>query len=68
MAKAYRTRPSQLLGLNDPYLAYCLDEVALWLTVEATDKEGRLNLDRVKWKDRKPKSNTDFINFVQGQK
>lgn len=26
MAKEYRVRPSALLGVSDPYIAYCLDE------------------------------------------
>lgn len=30
-AKTWSTRPSQLLGLDQPYLAYCVDEaVATW--------------------------------------
>lgn len=25
-AKTWKTRPSELLGIDDPYLAYCVDE------------------------------------------
>lgn len=28
MANRFRTRPSQLLGIEDPYIAYCFDEAA----------------------------------------
>lgn len=30
-AKAWNTRPSSLLGMDDPYLAYCLDEAGAYL-------------------------------------
>lgn len=30
-AERFAQRPSALLGLDDPYLAYCLDEAAAWL-------------------------------------
>jgi hypothetical protein len=29
MAKTYGTRPSQILGIDDPWLAYQLDEVVM---------------------------------------
>lgn len=32
MAQRYRTRPSELLYLDDPYAAYCLDEVCCWIS------------------------------------
>lgn len=31
MARLYRQRPSALLGIPDPYVAYCVDEAAAWL-------------------------------------
>lgn len=31
MARLYRQRPSTLLGIPDPYVAYCVDEAAAWL-------------------------------------
>ena len=29
MATTYHQRPSSLIGVADPYLAYCVDEMAL---------------------------------------
>ena len=36
-AKAYRQKPSELLALDDPYTAYCLDEACLY--IEALTQE-----------------------------
>lgn len=32
-----RTRPSDLLGIDDPYTAYCLDETCLFMVNQARD-------------------------------
>lgn len=32
-----RTRPSELLGIDDPYTAYCLDETCLFMVNQARD-------------------------------
>jgi hypothetical protein len=39
MAQAYATRPSELLGLDDPYVAFCLDE-ALYVRVATERPDG----------------------------
>ncbi len=31
MAKAYRQKPSDLLGVDDPYTAFCFDEACFYL-------------------------------------
>jgi hypothetical protein len=56
------------MGLDDPYLAYCLDQAVLWLTSEVADKHGKQNWNKVHWKDSEQKTNRDFISFVQRQK
>lgn len=38
MAEAYGTRPSSLLGLSDPWVAFCLDE-ALFLRLKQHERE-----------------------------
>lgn len=66
MANKYRKRPSEILGIDNDYLAYCFDEVALFLEAEATDKEGNINWNRIRWKDEKKKEpNKDLIKFIQ---
>lgn len=33
MAKAYRLRPSKLMGVEDSYTAYCFDEACFYFEV-----------------------------------
>jgi hypothetical protein len=65
MAKHYRKRPSEILNIDNDYLAYIFDEVALFLEVEATDEKGNTNWNKIKWKDDKKKTNKDFMEFLQ---
>lgn len=63
MAKAYRTRPSEILCIEDPFAAFCLDravhdfgsalEAALSDVEGKTKKEIEVKSDRVlrKWLD-----------------
>lgn len=45
LAKTLRTRPSELVGLEDPYVAYCLDEAVMvfgdHVTTELEKVEGK---------------------------
>ena len=65
MAKHYRKRPSEILNIDNDYLAYIFDEVSLYLESEATDDKGRANWNKIKWEGNKKKSNKDFMNFIQ---
>lgn len=65
MAKRYNKRPSEMLSIDNDYLAYCFDEVALFLEVQATDDRGEINWNRIRWKDEKKKSNKDLIEFIK---
>lgn len=65
MAKHYQKRPSEILGIDNDYLAYCFDEAALYLETEATDDKGRINWNRIKWKDEKKGNNRDLMKFIQ---
>lgn len=67
MARTYQKRPSEILGIDDEYAAYCFDEVALYLVAKATDKEGKLNWNRLKWRDGQKRDNRDFMEFVKKQ-
>ena len=68
MANKYRKRPSEILNIDNDYLAYCFDEAALYLEAEATDDKGQVNWNRIRWKDEKKKSNRDLIKFIQNHK
>ncbi len=68
MAKHYRKRPSEILNIDNDYLAYCFDEVALYLESEATDNNGNINWNRIRWEDDKGKSNNsnkDLMDFIR---
>lgn len=67
MAKHYRKRPSEILNIENDYLAYCFDEVALFLESEATDDKGNINWNKIRWdEDRKSKkTNKDFMEFIK---
>ena len=47
MAESYSTRPSQLLGVDDPYAAWCIDEVSYtWgMAVDGAVERARHNVD-----------------------
>jgi len=53
------------MNIDNDYLAYCFDEVALYLEVQATDDKGHINWNRIRWKDDKKKSNKDLMDFIQ---
>lgn len=65
MAKRYNKRPSEMLSIDNDYLAYCFDEVALFLEAHATDDKGEINWNRIRWKDERKKSNKDLIEFIK---
>lgn len=65
MAKHYKKRPSEILNIDNDYLAYIFDEVSLYLESEATDDKGKTNWNKIKWEDNKKKSNKDLMNFIQ---
>jgi len=64
MAKRYRKRPSEILNIDNDYLAYIFDKVALFLESEAMDKEGNFNWNKIKWTDDKKKTNKEFVEFL----
>lgn len=68
MAKRYNKRPSEILNIDNDYLAYIFDEAALYLESEATDNEGNIRWNRIKWKGKKKKTNKEFVEFVMKHK
>jgi len=67
MAKRYNKRPSELLGIENDYLAYIFDETAFFLENKATDKEGNIRWTSIRWSDTKGKGsgNEALIRFAQ---
>ncbi len=58
MSKRYSVRPSNLLGVNDAYAAYCIDEAVLYIMCRI-EEEGRLprSLERMT----EPDSNRETV-------
>lgn len=67
LANKYQKRPSEILNIDNDYLAYIFDEVALYLESEATDDKGNINWNRIRWKDEKKKSNKELIEFIKSR-
>lgn len=67
MAKHYKKKPSEILDIPDSYLAYCIDEVAYFLEINAMDEKGDLNWDKVKWSDSTVRGNEELIDFIEGR-
>lgn len=65
MAKRYQKRPSEILNIDNDYLAYCFDEVALYLELEALDNKGNYNWNKFRWKEKEAGTNEDLIQFIQ---
>lgn len=68
LAKQYQKRPSEILNIDNDYLAYMFDEMALYLEAEATDSKGKTNWNRIKWVDKKPQGNKKLIAFIEKNK
>lgn len=68
MARAYQRRPSEILCIDDEYVAYCIDEVAMLYVAKATDDKGNLKWNRLRWKDDERsnnKNNKELIEFIK---
>lgn len=71
MAKRYRQRPSNIVGVDDEYAAYCFDEACIFLYNALEDKKELKfdNGDSLK-KQKEPKhykSLSEFYNTIRGE-
>lgn len=66
LAKHYQKRPSEILNIDNDYLAYMFDEVALYLESAATTNKG-LNWSRIKWigEKRTKNTNAEFRKYME---
>lgn len=68
MAKKYQKRPSEILGIDDEYTAFCVDEVAIIYETQATDDRGNIKWNKLKWKNDTTSNNSnnkELINFIK---
>ncbi len=69
LANRYQKRPSEILNIDNDYLSYMFDEMALCLEAEATDSKGKTNWNRIKWQTEKPQNNNkELIEFIEKNK
>lgn len=61
MSERYQIRPSKLVGITDSFLAFQFDETCLVLEGKCTDKDGRINYDRLLTKSGK----NEFLDFAK---
>lgn len=64
MAREFNKRPSEIMGINNDYVAYCFDEVALFYMSKAIGDDGRINWKKINWKGDK-KNNKDLVEFIK---
>lgn len=68
MAKEYKVRPSEIIYLDDPYVAFCFDE-ACYFILDQWDHEKNDWKTRPRWKDGpKQNNNSEFINSIMKNK
>lgn len=78
MAMMYQIRPSEMMGIENDYEAFCFDEVAFALFNNALDDKGALNWNKINWADSKRSktnqenplsnkvtSNKEFVDFAR---
>lgn len=68
MARRYNKRPSEIINVDNDYLAYCFDELAMIFEDEAMDEGGNLNWNKIKWKSESNNvvnNNDEMIKFIQ---
>lgn len=65
MSREYNCRPSEIIFIDDEYLAYCFDEVAFYLLKMATDKEGNIDWRKIRWRGTEKKGNKEFVRFLK---
>lgn len=69
LANRYQKRPSEILNIDNDYLSYMFDEMALCLEAEAMDSKGKTNWNRIKWQTGKPQNNNkELIEFIEKNK
>lgn len=69
MAKRNQEKVSKTLGIDNEWIAYCMDEVAFFFELEAIDEKGNFDWSKIRWVDDAKiiKNNDEFITFVEKQ-
>lgn len=69
LANHHNVRPSEILNIENDWLAYCFDEVCLYYKSECYDEEKyKYNWDKLTFKGDKPKNpNAELMEFINTQ-
>lgn len=69
MAKHYKKLPSEIVRIQNDYDAFCFDEICYFYEVEAIEKDGTTNWDKLTFiddpKNDKDTTNADFKDFIK---
>ena len=65
MADRYKKRPSEIMNIENDYVAYCFDEAALYLESLVLDDKGKFRWNRVRWGGGKAENNKGLIEFIE---
>lgn len=68
MANHYNVKPSELIGLENEYTAYCFDEIGLMLWNEAIQEDGSIDFSKIysKKENTPSKSNQGLAELMKG--
>lgn len=67
MAQKFHKRPSEILKIEDDYLAYCFDEVSLYIEGLAINNKGQLDWELINWTDQR-NDNRKLIEFINSHR
>lgn len=69
MAKHYQKKPSEIVNIEDPYLAYCFDECAFEIEMAALNSKGEYEWKKLRFSDdpesKKKTTNQNLIEFIK---
>lgn len=63
MSDAYRKAPSDILGIADPYTAFCLDEACLYIKHMIQEEKRTPNFGKAEWAKEEDKYSGRFTNL-----
>lgn len=71
IANKYKKRPSEILGEHDPYLAFCIDDVCMFIEMQRYIEDGKYKWEHEpQWerKEKKVKSKTSNSESIEKMK
>ncbi|WXR61235.1 hypothetical protein WG909_13170 [Peptostreptococcaceae bacterium AGR-M142] len=63
MSQTYKIRPSEILDINDSYVAFCFDEACMYIVDQLKEGEKPRFLDDGQSYN-KPSNNSELVDFM----